>query len=71
MGEKSLNVSPICSSFPWPRLKPLFIRKLDQVMEQFNQEVPFDNLTPYPNVENAKYEEVKRRVIEAFEKFSG
>ena len=58
-------------SFPWARLKPLFIRKLDQVMEQFNSEVPFDHLTPFPNVENVKYAEMRSRVVEAFEKFTG
>ena len=58
-------------SFPWARLKPLFIRKLDQVMEQFNNEVPFDHLTPFPNVENVKYAEMRSRVVDAFEKFSG
>ena len=40
-------------------------------MEQFNQEMPYDNLLPYPNVDNAKYTEMRSRVIDAFEKFSG
>lgn len=40
-------------------------------MEQFNRDVPYDHLSQYPNVENAKYEEMRSRVIDAFEKFSG
>lgn len=57
--------------FPWTRLKPLFVKKLDSVMQQFNEEYPADHLPLSPNVENVKFEEMRSRIINAVSRFHG
>ncbi|XP_029637310.1 serine/threonine-protein phosphatase 4 regulatory subunit 2 [Octopus sinensis] len=57
--------------FPWPRLKPLFVKKLDSVMQQFNEEYPADHLLMSPNVKNVKFEEMRNRIINAVNRFHG
>ncbi|GAB1608297.1 serine/threonine-protein phosphatase 4 regulatory subunit 2-like [Argonauta hians] len=57
--------------FPWPRLKPLFVKKLDSVMLQFNEEYPADHLHMSPNVKNVKFEEMRNRIINAVNRFHG
>lgn len=57
--------------FPWQQLKILFIHKLDSVITQFNQDFPADHLQNCPNVENVKFEEMKKRVVCSLEEFQG
>jgi len=57
-------------SFKWPLLKTLFVQKLDQVMEEFNNDNPCERANPFPNVENAKYEDMKKRILEAMHRFT-
>ncbi|XP_045165464.2 serine/threonine-protein phosphatase 4 regulatory subunit 2-B-like [Mercenaria mercenaria] len=57
--------------FPWQQLKLLFVQKLEQVMEQFNKDDPCDRQTPFPNVENTKFNEMRQRIIDALQKFNG
>lgn len=57
--------------FPWQHLKMAFIQKVEQVMEQFCKEDPCDRLKPVPNVENTKFEELRQRIIDAMQKFTG
>ena len=40
-------------------------------MVKYNAELPSDHLINSPNVENAKFEEMRARILVAFEKFSG
>ncbi|XP_064633446.1 serine/threonine-protein phosphatase 4 regulatory subunit 2-like [Lineus longissimus] len=57
--------------FPWSKLKPLFIKKLDKTMCKFFEEVPTDSLPPYPNVENVKFEDMRKRILQSVEVFTG
>lgn len=56
--------------FPWPRVKPLFVGKLENVMSKFNRELPADHLAPCPNVENPKFKEMRKRILDSLNKFS-
>ncbi|XP_048743771.1 serine/threonine-protein phosphatase 4 regulatory subunit 2-like isoform X2 [Ostrea edulis] len=57
--------------FPWPRVKPLFVNKLEDVMSKFHLELPVDHLTPCPNVENPKFTEMRKRILDSVNRFSG
>ncbi|ESO89892.1 hypothetical protein LOTGIDRAFT_234024 [Lottia gigantea] len=57
--------------FPWERLKTFLRAKLDDVMVKYNADLPSDHLVNSPNVENAKFAEMRDRILVAFEKFSG
>lgn len=39
-------------------------------MEVFNKENPFERIAPRPNVENAKFDEMQKRIIDAMQKFT-
>lgn len=60
----------IHNRFQWQQLKNLFVQKLQQVMEQFNKEEPCERLTPCPNVENANFDDMQRRILDAMQKFN-
>jgi serine/threonine-protein phosphatase 4 regulatory subunit 2 len=57
--------------FPWPKLKPLFLRKLDDTMQEFFENVPTDDLALCPNVENIKFSEMRERLLKAVGEFTG
>ena len=57
--------------FPWPRLKPLLVSKLDEVMKHFNQEVPGDHFPMCPNVENVRYDDMRSRILASLDSFHG
>ncbi|XP_041348281.1 serine/threonine-protein phosphatase 4 regulatory subunit 2-A-like [Gigantopelta aegis] len=57
--------------FPWPRLKPLLVSKLDEVMKHFNQEVPGDHFSMCPNVENVRYDDMRSRILSSLDAFHG
>ncbi|XP_067684875.1 serine/threonine-protein phosphatase 4 regulatory subunit 2-B-like [Haliotis asinina] len=57
--------------FPWPRLKPLLVSKLDQVMTEFHQEIPVDHFPPNTNMEQVKFDDMRDRIIKAVERFHG
>ncbi|XP_052781503.1 serine/threonine-protein phosphatase 4 regulatory subunit 2-like [Mya arenaria] len=56
--------------FQWPLLKTLFVQKLEQVMDEFNKDNPCERPTPYPNVENAKFDDMRKRILEAMHRFT-
>lgn len=57
--------------FPWQHLKTAFIQKVESVMEQFNKEDPCDHLKPVPNVEKMKFDEMRLRILDAMQRFTG
>ncbi|XP_066284966.1 serine/threonine-protein phosphatase 4 regulatory subunit 2-B-like isoform X1 [Branchiostoma lanceolatum] len=57
--------------YPWNRLKPVFLLKLEKVMQEFNEEAPKVDGPPTPNVENLSYEEMRERVVSIIESFTG
>lgn len=52
-------------------MKPLFVKKLDEVMQQFETETHMDSLPLSPNVENVKFDAMRRRILEAIDRFHG
>ncbi|CAH1783275.1 unnamed protein product [Owenia fusiformis] len=44
---------------------------MEESMTKFHQDVPMENVTPCPNVENVKFTEIKERLINAVNNFNG
>jgi len=58
--------------FPWPKIKPLFKIKLETTISEFNETLPCEpGVTKMPNVESFKYTEMKERMMEQLESYSG
>ena len=58
--------------FPWPKIKPLFKLKLETTINEFNETLPCEpGVTKMPNVETFKYTEMKERMVEQLESYSG
>ena len=57
--------------FPWNKLKPLMMKKVDLAMREFQDATSMDKLAPLPNVENVDYECLSRRVLERLDDFTG
>jgi serine/threonine-protein phosphatase 4 regulatory subunit 2 len=57
--------------FPWFRIKTLFKVKLENVIADFSGVSPVENVPVMPNVEIFKYEEMKTRIFEQLESYSG
>ncbi|XP_023243537.1 serine/threonine-protein phosphatase 4 regulatory subunit 2-A-like isoform X1 [Centruroides sculpturatus] len=55
--------------FPWNKLRPLFRRKLEIVLNDFYETCPADNLPILPNVEAFKYEVMRSKLMEALDSF--
>ncbi len=61
----------ICYSLPWSKIKTLFVTKMDAVIHEFREQSPMDDLPICPNVENVKFEEMKKRLHRCVERFLG
>lgn len=57
--------------FPWPKIKPLVRAKLDSIIEDFNTAMPEDQVPKMPNVDTFKFTEMKQRIFEQLESYSG
>jgi len=57
--------------FSWAKLKPLFKYKLDRVIKQFNEDYPAKNLPFSPNVDKFNYDDMRAKLLNAVEEFSG
>jgi len=58
--------------FPWPKVKPLFKSKLETTITEFNETLPCEpGVTKMPNVESFKYTEMKERMFEQLDSYSG
>lgn len=57
--------------YPWFRIKTLFKVKLENVIADFSGASPVENVPIMPNVEEFKYEEMKTRIFEQLESYSG
>ena len=64
-------LNDICCSFDWEKLKPAFRYKMDQTMKEFNEQVPTDHLHSLPNVEDVKFEEMRTRLLNVLDSFTG
>jgi len=57
--------------FSWCNIKPLLRHKLDIVMKEFQERAPVDCQTPCPNVDNVKFEDMHKRLLNALDQFTG
>jgi hypothetical protein len=56
-------------SYPWEKIKPLFLQKLTTVLDEFNNESSMDKLETHPNVDPSTFEELKGDIIERINSF--
>jgi len=57
--------------FPWNKIKPLIKSKLEIIIREFNESCPEGNLPKMPNVESFKFGEMKERIMEQLESYTG
>jgi len=57
------------SSYPWEKIKPLFLQKLIFVVDHFNAESDMDKLDVHPNIDHATFEEFKSDIVERINSF--
>lgn len=57
--------------FPWPKIKPVVRTKLDLIITDFNIAMPEEQVPKMPNVDTFKFSEMKQRIFEQLESYSG
>ncbi|CAF0917684.1 unnamed protein product [Rotaria sp. Silwood1] len=57
------------SCYPWEKIKPLFLKKLNSVLNEFNAESNMDKLDIHPNVDRSTFEELKSDIIDRINSF--
>jgi len=57
--------------YPWQTIKTLFKVKLEKVIADFADISPAENVPTMPNVEEFKFEEMKTRIFEQLESYTG
>lgn len=57
--------------FPWPKVKTPLRIKLETVIEEFNKAMPEDQVPKMPNVDAFKFDEMKQRIFEQLDSYSG
>ena len=57
--------------FAWAKVKPLFRRKLEIIIQEFQENSPTENLPLQPNVDVFKFDQMKERIFEQLESYTG
>ena len=57
--------------FAWSKVKPLFKRKLEIVIQEFHESSPTDNIPLQPNVDVFQFDQMKERIFEQLESYNG
>jgi len=57
--------------FAWAKVKPLFKRKLELIIQEFQETSPTDNLPLQPNVDVFHFDQMKERIFEQLENYTG
>ena len=57
--------------FEWNKIKPLFKKKLQIVIQEFHDSSPTDDLPKQPNVDVFQFDQMKERIFEQLESYSG
>ncbi|XP_076304379.1 uncharacterized protein LOC143222183 isoform X2 [Tachypleus tridentatus] len=57
-------------AFPWSKLKPLLRRKLENVMDDFYEAYPTEDLPPLPNVEGFHFDTMRKRLLDILDSFN-
>ncbi|XP_038047767.1 serine/threonine-protein phosphatase 4 regulatory subunit 2-A-like [Patiria miniata] len=56
--------------FPWSKLKPLVVTKLENVIQEYIQSNPCEEVPMLPNVENVKFDDMRERLLRALNAFN-
>ncbi|XP_022101242.1 serine/threonine-protein phosphatase 4 regulatory subunit 2-A-like isoform X2 [Acanthaster planci] len=56
--------------FPWSKLKPLVVTKLENVIQEYIQSNPCEEVPVLPNVENVKFDDMRERLLRALHAFN-
>merc|ERR1719189_1392378 len=59
------------ASFAWTKVKPLFRSKLENVIVDFSNVSPADEVPPVPNVDVFNFSGIKNKVFEQLDAFAG
>ena len=57
--------------FAWSKVKPLFRRKLELIIQEFSESCPTESLARQPNVDMFNFEQMKERIFEQLESYTG
>ena len=57
--------------FAWAKVKPLFKRKLELIIQEFSESCPIESLARQPNVDLFNFEQMKERIFEQLESYTG
>lgn len=57
--------------FPWPKIRPLIKVKMEEVLEDFHESSPTQDLPAVPNVDPFSYTATKAKCLERLDAFSG
>ena len=57
--------------FAWSKVKPLFKRKLEIVIQEFHESSPTDNIPAQPNVDVFQFDQMKERIFEQLDSYNG
>ena len=60
-----------CAYFPWSKIKPLFRAKLDNVIIDFSNLCPAEEIPPVPNVDVFNFAGIRNKVFEQLDAFAG
>ena len=69
-----INIIVICifpQRYAWNKIKKLFVKKMDMVIDEFEKQIPMADLPQLPNVENVNFENRKRRLHNTVDRFDG
>ncbi|XP_071483110.1 uncharacterized protein [Diadema antillarum] len=56
--------------FPWFKLKPLIVMKLENVIEEYIEYNPHEEVPILPNVENVRFDDMRERLLKALDSFN-
>ncbi len=56
--------------FPWSKLKPLVVTKLENVIQEYIQTNPCEEVPMLPNVENVKFDDMRERLMRSLNAFN-
>ena len=59
------------ANFPWTKVKPLFRSKLENVIIDFSNVSPADEVPPVPNVDVFNFAAIRNKVFEQLDAFAG
>ena len=59
------------SNFPWTKIKPLFRAKLENVIMDFSNISPTEEIPPAPNVDIFSFAAIRCKVFEQLDSFAG